>query len=192
MTGFTSYDQLPYHYKDEYAFIRLFEKLVTRYHDNVFVHYPTTASTTLNSLTYGQVDHIATNFACEWASDMQQKGSGTVVGYIGDHGLDALIVMLAFLKLRTTFMFMSPRNSLAAHANLLHKTNAACVFSSRKYSDMAENAAKESGHDCISKTVPAFDVDAMLRKSRHPQADTILDKNFSQEDIEKIAMIIHR
>ncbi|ORZ03621.1 hypothetical protein BCR43DRAFT_413929, partial [Syncephalastrum racemosum] len=184
-------DQLPYHYKNEYAFIRLFGKLVERYYNHVFLHYPTTSSTTLKPLTYGQVDHIATNVACELASDVKHMGTNSVVGYIGDHGLDAVIIMLAFLKLRITFMFMSPRNSLAAHTNLLQKTNAACVFSSKKYGDIADEAAKECEHDCFSKAIPAIDVDTILRKPRNSQADSILDQNFSHEDIEKIAMIIH-
>ncbi|ORY94131.1 hypothetical protein BCR43DRAFT_477660 [Syncephalastrum racemosum] len=180
-----SYEQLPYQYSKEYAFIHLFEKFVERSRDDPFIHYPTPNG--FKTLTYGNVDHVATLLACQWAQHTQ--GVDTI-GFLADTSVVYLVSMLAFLKLRVTFMSLSPRNSQPALVNLMQKTETKRLFASAKYREIARSTAEEVG-DCSCVTLPSIDIDHLLNEPRHPEANSLLNRHFDSSDIEKIALIIH-
>ncbi|ORZ00285.1 hypothetical protein BCR43DRAFT_540226 [Syncephalastrum racemosum] len=187
MTVSNAIEQLVFQYSEHYALINVLEKQFARFSDNVFAWYTPPSGDDYKSLTYGQIDHLATNVACQWAKDV--KGVDTV-GFIADHSINYLIAMLAFMKLRVTFMALSPRNSLAANVNLIQKTGSNFIASTAKYEDMIRSVAAECGN-CHIHVIPTFDIDAILSEPRNPQADNILDSKYGPEDIEKIAMVIH-
>lgn len=180
-----SYDQLPYQYDREYAFIHLFEKFVERSRNDPFIHYPTANG--FKTLTYGDIDHIATNLACQWAQETQGVD---IIGFLADTSVFYLVSMLAFLKLRITFMSLSPRNSQPALVNLMQKTGAKRLFATAKYSEVARSTTETVG-DCSCFILPSFDFDSLLSEPRHSDADSLRNRRFDASDIEKIALIIH-
>lgn len=188
MTVSNTIEQFAFQYSEDYALINLLEKQFAHFSDNVFAWYTPSSGGEYRSLTYGEIDHLATNVACQWAQDV--KGVDTV-GFIADHSINYLIAMLAFMKLRVTLMALSPRNSLPANVNLIQKTGSNFIASTAKYEDMIRSVAAECGN-CRTHVIPSFDIDAILNEPRNPQADNILDRKYTHDDIEKIAMIIHR
>jgi acyl-CoA synthetase (AMP-forming)/AMP-acid ligase II len=140
------------------------------------------------SLSYADVDRIATNLACSWAKDAQ---STEVVSFISDHTINYLIVMLALLKLRVTLMALSPRNSEAADIDLLEKTQSKLLLSNVKYEEVAKGASsKVNGVKLI--LLEPLNIEALAKEPLNPDHSKILDTNFSDADISKSALIIHR
>lgn len=153
--------------------------------DKPFVRYY--ADGGFNTLTYSQVDRIATNLACKWADKV--KGTD-VVSYIGDHGVDYLILMLAVMKLRITLLAISPRNSEAAVINLLEKTHSKVLITSEKYETLAKSsAAHVSGVQVILGD--SLEIATLVQEPLNPDHAHLLNKEFSDEDITKSALIIH-
>lgn len=177
-------DQLSFHFNEHYAFIHVFEQIAKRYENNVFVHYPKQGG--FGSLTYGQINQLATTVATQWAEEIKDVDT---IAFIGDHSVNYLISQLAFLKLRIVLMCLSPRNSQPANVNLVQKTDAKLIYATEKYADMAKAVADESGNGCEAKVLPAFDIQELLQSPADGQA---LNHTFGPEDIEKTALIIHR
>lgn len=171
------------YYKAFVNFIKIQSKL---YADKVFVRYHVNKS--FKTLTYSQVDHITTNLACEWAK--QVEGSG-VISYISDHSIDYLLTMIALMKLRSTLLAVSPRNSKAAIVNLLEKTNSKVFFTSPKYEAIAKSASvKIEGVSVI--VVNPFDIEALLNQPLNDRQNEFIDTSFTEKDLNKPALIIHR
>ncbi|KAI9478296.1 MAG: hypothetical protein EXX96DRAFT_570312 [Benjaminiella poitrasii] len=98
--------------------------------------------------------------------------------------------MIAIMKLRVTMMAVSTRNSEAAIVNLLEKTKSKLFIANEKYSNIANAAASHlSGVKVI--TIAPLDIDALLKEPLNPNHEKILDYSFSDEDKEKLALIIH-
>ncbi|GAA5813475.1 hypothetical protein MFLAVUS_006953 [Mucor flavus] len=154
--------------------------------DKTFVSYP--VNNVFKTLTYAEIDLISTNLACEWYT---AAGTTEVISFISDHNVNYLIAMLAIMKLRVTMLTISPRNCEAAIINLLEKTQSKLVITSTKYESIARASVSQVPGASILVIDTAFDIEVLLKNPLHPNHKTLLDTNFSDEDIEKTALIIH-
>lgn len=189
-TEISSFQKLPVKYKKSFALINVFEKQVEKYADQVYARYYgrlENGNLGYKTLTYADVDRIGTNLACEW--DSKVKGYD-VVAFIADHSIQYFLCVLACLKLRVTFLALSPRNSEAAIVNLLQKTDCRFIFSTDKYASLAQSAAGQVD-GTVCHVLPPFNLAGRLKQPLNPTAFKILDKNFSKKDIEKTCAIIH-
>ncbi|CEI92072.1 hypothetical protein RMCBS344292_06345 [Rhizopus microsporus] len=170
------------HYK---AFIDLFRIKCKLNSDRIFVRYY--FNNAYKTLTYAECDRITTNLACKWAA----KGKGVeCISLIGDHSVDYLIVMLTLLKLRSTLLAVSPRNSEPAIINLLEKTNSKLLLATAKHESIAQSAAaKVGGVEVI--TIEPLNIEELLLEPLVPEHDKLLDSEFTDADLEKAALIIH-
>lgn len=187
----SSYEDFPVKYQESFSLINVFEQQVEKYADEVYVRYYgrlPEGGHGYKTLTYAEVDRVATNLACQWKNLV--KGHKTVA-FMADQSVQYFLCVLALLKLRVTFLALSPRNSEAAVVNLLTKTDCHFLFSTNKYATLAKNAANQvDGTTC--EILPSFDLSGRLKKALNPLANTILDKKFSAKDIEETVAIIHR
>ncbi|KAI8355141.1 hypothetical protein BD560DRAFT_484452 [Blakeslea trispora] len=180
---FASGQALSNHFK---AFTHLLTHQSNVYSDHVFVRYMS-KDRVFKTLTYAQVDRLATNLACQW----QHYAAATeVIAYISEHNISYLIVMVALLKLRRTMMAISPRNSEAAITNLMQKTQAKVIIADAKYGSISENAIHElEGVELI--IVKPLDIELLLQEPLHTSHNQFIDTTFSDADIHKDALIIH-
>ncbi|KAL7332220.1 hypothetical protein PS15p_204296 [Mucor circinelloides] len=186
----SSFQKLPIKYKKSFALINVFEEQVKKYTDKVYARYYgrlQNGDLGYKTMTYADVDRIATNLACEWSGEV--KGYN-VVAFIADQSVQYFICVLACLKLRVTFLALSPRNSEAAVVNLLNKTDCRFIFSTAKYAALAQGAAAQVD-GTVCQVLPSFDLAGRLKQPLNPKALQILDKKFSKKDIEKTCAIIH-
>jgi long-subunit acyl-CoA synthetase (AMP-forming) len=168
------------------AFVNYMNTLCKIHADKPLAHYFINSS--FESLKYCQADRIATNLACKWDKDTKIT---EVVSYLGDHNIDYLITMMALLKLRVTMMAISPRNSEAAAINLLEKTQSKLLIANTKYESLARAAAaKISGVQVL--VVDNLDIPNLVKEPLSPAHESLLDYTFSEEDLTKSALIIHR
>lgn len=186
----SSFQKLPIKYKKSFALINVFEDQVKKYADKVYARYYgrlQNGDLGYKTMTYADVDRIATNLACEWSGKV--KGYN-VVAFIADQSVQYFLCVLACLKLRATFLALSPRNSEAAVVNLLNKTDCRFIFSTPKYAALAQGAAAQVD-GTVCQVLPSFDLAGRLKQPLNPKALQILDKKFSKKDIEKTCAIIH-
>ncbi|KAL7310836.1 hypothetical protein PS15m_010280 [Mucor circinelloides] len=189
-TETTSFENFSIKYQETFALINVFEKQVERFADQVYVRYYgriENGKHGYKTLTYAEVDRVATNLACQWKNKV--KGYKTVA-FMADQSVQYFLCVLACLKLRVTFLALSPRNSEAAVANLLAKTDCHFLFATNKYATLAQSAAAQvDGTTC--EVLPSFDLVGRLKQPLNPLASKILDKHFSEKDIEQTCAIIH-
>lgn len=172
-------------YQNYKAYINYWNNQASLHGDKPFARYY--KDNGYNTLTYSEVDRLAINLACKWASKTQ---GANVISYIGDHSVVYLIIFLAILKLRATLMTVSPRNSEAAFVNLLENTQSKTIIADAKYKSIAlSSAAQVSGVAVIIHD--PFDIEALLQEPLNSNHTDILDYNFSDKDINKVALIIH-
>jgi long-subunit acyl-CoA synthetase (AMP-forming) len=101
--------------------------------------------------------------------------------------------MLALMKLRITLLALCPKNSEAAVVNLLEKTKSSLVFASKKREPLIKSSAEKVQEKSIKViTVDRLDIEASLNEVLNPDYEKILDLKFSEDDIRKDALIIHR
>lgn len=174
-----------------YAHFKAFTNFMTAqaklHADKPFARYLSTDGQ-YKILSYSDVDRIATNLACSWAKAAQNTD---VLSFLSEHNVNYLIIMLAAMKLRITLMALSPRNSKAANVDLMEKTNSKLLIANVKYQEIAEAVvSKVDGAELI--IVHPLDIDALAKEPLNPDYKNILDFNFSDSDIKKAALIIHR
>lgn len=140
-----------------------------------------------DTLTYAQVNCLATNIACQLAHATKDVET---ISFMGDHSTDYLITLLAMLKLRKPVVAISPRTSEAGIVDLLTKTGATMLFVTSNYKAMADSV---SSIYVGLKTVVllALDINWSLKKSTDVNHRRVLDYQFSDEDIKKTALIFH-
>lgn len=183
MTGPLFHKHTEYH-----AFINLLGVLFAQHRDRRFARYQT-ANGGFKELTYEQFDRITTNLACRWHSQLASIES---MGFIADHSVHYLIAMVAIMKLRPVLMALSPRNSEAANVNLLTKTESKFVIASEKYADMAKRCAAQVPGVNYHIVPNAFDIDSLINEPLASNESKLINRHFTAEDQEKIALIIHR
>ncbi|KAG1469343.1 hypothetical protein G6F56_003309 [Rhizopus delemar] len=138
-------------------------------------------------MTYEEVDRITTNLACDWVEEGKCSG---VVSYINHQSVNFLITLMAMVKSRAVLFAISPRNSEAAIADLLEKTQSKMLFVPSKYKIVAQNAVAKV-EEANMTIIPPYDFESLLKKPLNPRYAKILDISFSKEDLEKEALIIH-
>jgi long-subunit acyl-CoA synthetase (AMP-forming) len=172
--------------EDQKAFTNYISTLAKLYSDRVMVRYCSNGE--YKPLTYAEVDRISTNLACTWATDLH---GCEVVAFMSEHSVSYMIIMLALLKLRVTMLAISPRNSEAAVVDLLEKTQCKLLIANIKYEAISKSAtAQIDGAKVI--TVQPLDIEALLQEPLNVDFEKILDSNFTEKDITKNALIIHR
>ncbi|CEP18042.1 hypothetical protein [Parasitella parasitica] len=180
--NFASTETVVEHFK---AFTNYLNQQTKLHADKVYIRY--SSDGTFKTLTYADVDRIAVNLACKLAKHVQNI---EVVSFISDHSVSYLMVMLAILKLRTTLLAISPRNSEAAAVHLLEKTGSKLLIADAKYEAVAKGAvSKVPGAEIL--TLSPFDIEALAKEPLDPFHSQVLDLDFSDEDILKTALIIH-
>lgn len=171
------------HYK---AFTNYMSALSKIHSDKVMVRYCSNGE--YKALTYAEVDRISTNLACSWANDLR---GFELVSFMSEHSVNYMITMLALLKLRVTMLAISPRNSEAAVTDLLEKTQSKLLIANVKYEAISKSAAAQiDGVKVI--TIQSFDIETLLQEPLNADFEKILDINFTDKDIMKSALIIHR
>lgn len=156
------------------------------YADTIFARYYFNES--FKTVTYSEVERIATNLACKWPQDVKDT---KVVAYLSDHNADGLIVMLALMKLQVIMLAVSSRNSHAADVNLLKETKSKLLIASAKYQTIAEAIAIDvPGVNVI--LLDSFDIETLKKEQLHDRHQDILNYNFNDSDITHDALIIHR
>lgn len=154
------------------------DRIVAYYHSNNGFH----------SLTYAQVDLIATNLACKWSSIIKDTRT---VSYLADHSIDYLIVLLALLKLRVTPFLISPRNSQAAIVHLMKTTQSKFLLASKKYQSIAM-AISSSVKGMRELIISPLQLDVLTMEPYYPDYRGILNHSFISSDITKTTLIMHR
>lgn len=181
--SFTNGQSVSDHFK---SFTNYVSQQSQLYADNTFARYYFNES--FKTVTYSEIDRIATNLACKWSQDVRDT---KVVAYLSDHTVDGLIVMLALMKLQVIMLAVSPRNSLAADVSLLEETKSKLLIASAKYQTIAEATALDvPGVNVI--LLDPFDIETLKKEPLHHRHQDILDYNFNDNDIIHDALIIHR
>ncbi|KAI8091211.1 uncharacterized protein B0P05DRAFT_484698 [Gilbertella persicaria] len=180
---YTSGQFMTEHFK---ALVNFLNNQTKQHADKVFARY-LSKDKSYKTLTYAQVDHLATNLACKW-----EKFARTteVIAYVSEHTISYLIVMMALLKLRRTMMAISPRNSEAAIVNLLEKTQSKFIIADSKYGDITQKAIDQIGGIELVVIQP-LDIEDLLDEPLNPDHEHLLSIEFSDDDINKDALIIH-
>lgn len=181
--NFATSQSVPQHFK---AFTNYMTQQTEMHADRVFARYY--SNNKLSTLTYADVDRLAINLACKWSYTVQDVN---VVSYIGDHNVGYMIVMLALLKLRIPMFAISPRNSEAAVIDLLKKTESKLLIIETKYESIGKAASAHTA-DVDLKVIPPFDIDSLVKEDLNPHFQEFLNLNFSDEDVNKPALIMHR
>lgn len=180
--SFANDQSVPNHFKAFTNFMNIQSKV---HADKPFARYY--SNTGFKTLSYSQIDCVATNLACKWAKDAQNT---RIVSFINDHSVNYLIVMLAMMKLRVTMMALSPRNSEAATVDLLEKTQSKLLVANVKYETIAKSVALQVP-DVKVIILESLDLDTLIKEPLNPDHETLLNTDFSDNDIEKNALIIH-
>ncbi|KAL0144958.1 hypothetical protein V8B55DRAFT_1569449 [Mucor lusitanicus] len=180
--NFATSESVPQHFK---AFTNYMNQQTELYANKVFVRYYSDGE--CKTLTYRDVDRLATNLACKWAYIVQDVG---VVSFIGDHNIGYMIVMLALLKLRIPMFAISPRNCEAAVIDLLEKTESKLLVTEAKY-DSIGKAASAQVADVNLMVIPPLDIDNLAKQPLNPHFQEFLNLEFSDQDINKTVLIIH-
>ncbi|KAK4520122.1 uncharacterized protein ATC70_008252 [Mucor velutinosus] len=142
-TETSSFQKLSVKYNKLFALINVFEKQVEKYADQVYGRYYGRLDNSVldhKTLWCSDVDRIGTSLACECSSKI--KGYD-IVAFIADQSVQYFLCFFACLKLRITFLALSPRNSEAVVVNLLEKSDCRFIFSTTKYAALAQRAAAQ-------------------------------------------------
>ncbi|KAG2237908.1 hypothetical protein INT48_002213 [Thamnidium elegans] len=180
--------QYPVH--DYYCFINLFQKQAEKFKHNIYLRYEDLSSEgeiEVKTLTYGQVDLIATNLAC----DLYEKlGNKSVISVLEDHSVYYLIMLYTLYKLRIPVQMISARNSSAAVCSLLQQVNSDCLVYGIYYQHIKDIVSEENRNvECFP--IPNFDLENLLKKPLNPIWSEILDQNFTEEDLDRSVTIVH-
>ncbi|GAA5795101.1 hypothetical protein HPULCUR_000453 [Helicostylum pulchrum] len=161
-----------------------------KFRDNIYFRYEVHSANgelEVKTLTYGQVDLITTNLACELHDKL---GKEQVVSVLEDHSVYYPILLYALYKLRVPVQMISIRNTPATVCHLLKQTGSQCFVYGLSYLHVKELVSKEIvGAKCFP--VPELDLQVLSNSSLNPKWDQILDQNFTEADIEKIVAIVH-
>lgn len=185
MPSVTEQQQEPYiNYN---AVTNLLRKRSQLYKERPMVHYETPDGS-FKTLTFEQVSRITTRLAKKWAPEVRDVST---MAFLADHSIFYFIALIALFKLRVQVMLLSPRNSEAAHINLLNKTKASHLIVSQKYADIAHKVVQnvEQSHECKVKVLAPFNFMEILNES---SPDEDLDYDFSEKDRSEVAVICQR
>lgn len=183
--------EAPYPVKNYYSFINLFQKQAEKYRDNIYLRYEvisTEGEIEVKTLTYGQVDLITTNLACDFYVKLGKK---SVISILEDHSVYYLILLYTFYKLRIPVQMISTRNSSASVCSLLNQANSDCLVYGASYKHIKDVVLEENlDFECFPTL--ELNLEELSKKNINPRWDQILDQNFTEEDLYKTLTIVHR
>lgn len=178
------------------AFINFFRKRAQIFSDKIYFRYQEKLSDgniVVKTLTYGEVDRITTNLACELYDTLGDK---TTIALIEDHSVYYVIIQLVIHKLRIPLLLLSPRNSVESVINILEQVNADALLYGKRHGQLKDEVmAKikaDSDTNILFAETPVINFDHLIQVPLNPRASEILDYNFTNEDLEKIFLIMHR
>lgn len=193
----TSFDDITlvkeprYPVHDYCCFINLFQKQAKKFEHNIYIRYEVLSSEgeiVVKTLTYGQVDLIATNLACVL---YEKLGNKSVISLLEDHSVYYLIMLYTLYKLRIPVQMISARNSSAAVCSLLQQVNSDCLFYGIYYQHIKDIVSEENKSiECF--LIPDLDLENLSKKPLNPRWSEILDQKFTEEDLDKPVTIVHR
>lgn len=177
--------------KDYGCYINLFQKQAKKHKDNVYVRYEVVSvegNIQVKTLTYGQVDLIITNLACEFYEKFAKK---SVIFMLEDHSVYYLILLYTFYKLRVPVQMISTRNSSSAVCSLLNQVNSDCLLYGDSYQQIRNYTLKEIV-DIESIPRPKLNLEELSKAPLNPNFEKILDQTFTEKDLKKTLNIGHR
>ncbi|KAG2233404.1 hypothetical protein INT48_007434 [Thamnidium elegans] len=180
--SYSNGQSVPNYYKSVTNFMNIQCAL---YANHSYVSYYTNKR--YETLTYAQVDRLATNIACQLVNATKDVET---ISFIGDHSADYLITMLAILKLRIPMLAISPRTSEAGVVNLLKKTCATLLIVTSNYEAMA-NCLSMQCSNLKTIVLQPLNIHRLLKKPIDANHVRLLDYEFSDDDITKTALIFH-
>ncbi|KAG2237909.1 hypothetical protein INT48_002214 [Thamnidium elegans] len=158
--------------------------------DNIYFRYEVPSvkgELEVKTLTYGQVDLITTNLACELYTKL---GKEPIVSVLEDHSVNYPILLYALYKLRVPVQMISIRNTPTTVCSLLNEAGSQCLVYGSSYLQVKETISKEIvGVRCFP--VPELNLEELSNSPLNSKWDQILNQNFTEEDIEKTVAIIH-
>ncbi|CAO3627535.1 unnamed protein product [Mucor hiemalis] len=180
---------------DYNAFINFFQKQAQIHSDKIYFRYQTKLSDggiVVKTLTFGEVDRITTNLACEMYETL---GSKTTIALVEDHSICYPILQIALHKLRVPVLLLSPRNSVDSVVNLLCQVNADVLLYGQRHGQLKDEVIAKtkaiSDTDILFAQVPNINIDQLVQAPLNYKATEILDYNFTAEDLSKVFVIIH-
>lgn len=182
--------------RDYNAFINLFQKQAQLHCDKIYFRYQmklSDGSIVVKSLTFGEVDRITSNLACDFHKTL---GSKSVIALLEDHSVYYLITQLALQKLRIPVLLLSPRNSAEYVVDLLKQVKADVLIYGQRYelmkNEVMVKARATYDTDILFTPIPSMDFEQLVHIPLHSRVTKILDHSFSTEDLSKTSVIIHR
>ncbi|KAI9265272.1 hypothetical protein BDA99DRAFT_580015 [Phascolomyces articulosus] len=190
MTVETNNQPLVPKYTDYNSFLELFETCVDRHHqqDNIFIRYkvPNTNTFEFKTLTYSQVDTIATYLANQWEPMLLRSNSTkqSCIAVLNDSPIQAILSFFATLKLGLIYFPLSMFDSEAAILHLLKKSKTSILIASKTNREKAFHCIemlRNDGDERIGIQVydHEFDIDQMLSEAK--AMDSMRSPN-SQDD----------
>lgn len=167
------------------SYINLFQKQVEKFKDNVYFRYEVISNEgdiKVNTLTYGQVDLITTNLACELHKQMRKK---SIVSILEDHSVYYVILLYAFFKLRIPVQMIPTDYSSDTVRSLLKQVKSKFLI----YGEHYQNIKKAVSIECLPR--PDFNLEELSKVPLNPEFDQILDLKFSEKDLKKLIFIIY-
>lgn len=181
---------------DYNAFINFFQKQAQIHSDKIYFRYQTRlsdGSIVVKTLTFGEVDRITTNLACELYETL---GNKSTIVLVEDHSICYPILQIALHKLRVPVLLWSPRNSVDSVVNLLCQVNADVLLYGQRYIQLKDEVMARtkaiSNTDILFAQVPNINTDQLVQSPLNYSATEILDNNFTAKDLSKDFVIIHR
>ncbi|KAI9252908.1 hypothetical protein BDA99DRAFT_520376 [Phascolomyces articulosus] len=184
--------------------IQMFETQAIRFKDNICLRYQVPNTLDFASLTYGQVDKMATSLAHELSTQLPPIEECRVIGYLLDDPVLSVLTILAILKLRRVFFAISPRNSEAAIVHLLSKTDTKYLMTSEKYRDISQKCAAQVPKCCGVKGLAPLNEMISLMFSYHLSNNSSANRyqhcgsqeitigmDYQQEDEDAVVGILH-
>lgn len=182
--------------QDYNAFINFFQKQAQIHRDKVYFRYQTKLSDgnmVVNSLTFGEVDRITSNLACDLYETL---GSKSMIALLEDHSVYYPIIQIAIHKLRIPVLLLSPRNSVEYVVDLLAQVNADVLLYGQRFEQIKDEVLvkfkADANNDILFTQTPIINIQQLVQVPLNSRVTKILNFNFSSEDLSKIVVIIHR
>ena len=179
------------------AFVNFFQQQAQRFSDRTYIQYEKESfedkEPVVETLTYDQVDRITSNLAIELDNSLQCMET---IAILEDHSAGYLVLLIALFKLRKPVMILSTRNSSAALTSLLLQANVDTMFYGKNHHQILDDVTREllleSEKEVKFISVPTMDLDLLAQAPLNADHDNILDRKFSNDDLEKTVLIMHR
>ncbi|KAI8360869.1 hypothetical protein EDC96DRAFT_553792 [Choanephora cucurbitarum] len=169
------------------ALINYVDSQLKLHAERILARYYSSQSGSFQTLTFADIDRMSINLACQWSELIKEVHT---ISYIDDHSVAYLVVILAAMRLKKTLFLISPRNSQLHVTELLRKTGSNMLVTGKKYEAISQHSAAQAGEVHVL-TITETDFDKWIHQSLEPKFKDILNLDFSDNDIESSALIVH-